>query len=55
MLYIGYLIILDCPSIKKRSVSENAIFELSRLENCMSRLCPSPFGRPPSPQNTQIG
>ena len=54
MLQIGYLIILDCQSIK-RSVSEISIFELPRLENCISRLCPGPLGSPPSPQNTQIG
>ena len=53
MLQIGYLIILDCQSIK-RSVSEISIFELPRLESCISRLCPGPLGSPPSPQNTQI-
>ena len=49
MLYIGYLIILDCQSIKKKSVSEISIFEPPRLENCISRLCPSPLGSPPPP------
>ena len=29
------------------------IFELPRLENCISRLCPRPLGSPPPP-NTQI-
>ena len=29
------------------------IFELPKLENCMSRLCPSPLGSTPPP--TQIG
>ena len=54
MLYMGYLIILDGQSIKK-SVSEISIFELLRLENCISRLCPKPLGTPPPPQHTQIG
>ena len=36
MLYIGYLIILDGQSIKKISF-EISIFELPRLENCISR------------------
>ena len=54
MLYIGYLIILDGKNIKKL-VSEISIFELPRLENRISRLCPGPLGRPSSPQNTQIG
>ena len=39
MLHIGYLIILDCQSTKK-SVSEISIFELPRLVNYISRLCP---------------
>ena len=47
MLYIGYLIILDGQNIKKKSVLEITIFELPRLENYISRLCPSPLGRPP--------
>ena len=57
MLYIGYLIILDGQSkVSKKSVSENSIFELPRLENCISRLCPRPLGSPPPPPpNTQIG
>ena len=38
MLYTGYLIILNGHSIKK-SVSEISIFELPRIENCISRLC----------------
>ena len=58
MLYIGYFIILDGQNIKKKTVLEISIFELPRLENCMSRLCPRPLGSPPSPPptpNTQIG
>ena len=43
MLYIGYLIIVNGQDIKK-SVSEISIFEVPRLENCISRLCPSPLG-----------
>ena len=46
MLYIGYLIILDGHSIKK-SVLQISISELLRLENYISRLCPSPLGNPP--------
>ena len=49
MLYIGYLIILGGPNIKKKSVSESSIFELPRLGNCTSRLCPSPLGSPSPP------
>ena len=48
MLYIGYLIILDGKS-KKKTVLEISIFELPRLENCISRLCPGPLGTPPPP------
>ena len=50
MLYIGYLIIVDGQNIKK-TVLEISIFELPRLANCISRLCPSPFGSPPPPNN----
>ena len=39
MPYIGYLIILDSKNI----------FELPRLVNCISRLCPRPLGTPPPP------
>ena len=52
MLYIGYLIILDGKNITK-SVLEISIFELPRLVNFISRLCPRPL--PPPPPNTQIG
>ena len=58
MLYIGYLIILDGKNIKK-PVLEISIFELPRLENYISRLCPGPFGTPPQHpnkvKNTQRG
>ena len=62
MLYIGYLIIVDGKNIKK-SVLKISIFELPRLENCISRLCPGPLGSPPPPppkhpnrvKNTQRG
>ena len=53
MLYIGYLMILDGQSIKKNQFRKVPFFELPRRENCMSRLCPTPLGRPP--HNTQIG
>ena len=40
--------------ISKKSVFKISIFELPRLENCMSRLCAlDPLGAPPPP--TQIG
>ena len=39
--------------VSKKSVSEFSIFEVPRLENCISRLCPTPLGRPPP--NIQIG
>ena len=47
MLYIGYLIILDCQGIKKKSVSEISFFEQPRLENYISWFCSSPVGSPP--------
>ena len=31
------------------------ILELPRLENCISRLCPSPLGSPPPPHTPQLG
>ena len=43
MLYIGYLIIVKGQNIKKKFISEISIFELPKLENCISRLCPSPL------------
>ena len=39
--------------LSKKSVSEISIFELPRVENCISRLCPSPLGS--HPPKTQIG
>ena len=55
MLHIGYLIILTGQNTKK-PVWEICIFEMQRVENCISRLCPSPLGSPPAPnKNTQIG
>ena len=47
MLYIGYSMIFVCPNMLKKSVSEISIFELPRLENCMSTLCPASLGPPP--------
>ena len=53
MLYIGYLIIW-MVKVSKKSVSEISIFELSRPENCISRLCAlDPLVTPPP--HTQIG
>ena len=52
MLYIGYLIILDGQS-NKNSVLEISIFELLRLESCMSRCPPpTPWEPPPPPPPT---
>ena len=51
MVNIGYFIILDGENIKKIRFI-NFHFELPRVENCISRLCPSPLGCPPPP-NTQ--
>ena len=51
MLYIGYSIIVNSQNIKKKSVSEFSIFELMRVKNCISRLCPSPL----LPSNNQMG
>ena len=45
MVYVGYLIIAHGQNIKK-SVLKISIVELLRVENCISRLCPSPL--PPS-------
>ena len=54
MLYVGYLIIWMVTKSKK-SVSGISIFELPRLENYISRLCPRPLGSPPAPPpDTQI-
>ena len=48
MLYVGYLIILDGQSIKKISFKVSN-FELPRLENRISKLCPCPLGSLPPP------
>ena len=53
MLYMGYLIIVNGQNIKK-SVSKNSNFKLSRVENCISTVCPIPLGTPPA-ANTPIG
>ena len=42
MLYVGYLIIMNGQNNKK-SVLKISFFELPRVENCISRLCPSPL------------
>ena len=53
MLCVGCLIIVNGQNIKKISL-ENSMIELPRVENCISRLCPSPLGTPPPPRpNTQ--
>ena len=48
MLYIGCLIILDGKNMN--FFLEVSIFELPRLKNVISRLCPGPLGTPPPPQ-----
>ena len=53
MLDLRYLIIVNGQKFKKKLVSEISIFELQRVENYTSRLCPSPLGTPPP--NTQRG
>ena len=57
MPYIGYLTIVDGQNVKKKTVSEIAIFELQRLKSYTSKLCASPLGSPPAKKNnnTQIG
>ena len=42
MLYIAWRLIL-CGHDIKIKVWENSIFELPRVENCISRLCTTPF------------
>ena len=51
MCYIGYLIVLNGYNIKK-SVLEISILELQRVDNCISRLCPSPL--PPSKHPNRV-
>ena len=46
MLYIGYLITANGQYTKQKPVLGISIFELPRLENYISRLCPSPLGTP---------
>ena len=55
MLYIRYLIIMKG---KKKSGLKISIFELSRVENCISRLWPSPLPASKHPnrvKSTSIG
>ena len=40
-------------TISKKQVLETPIFELSRVKNCISRLCTNPLGAPPPPPNQQ--
>ena len=42
MLYIPWMVILGDHNMKKK-VSETLIFELSRVKNCISRLCTGTF------------
>ena len=52
MLYIGLLIILDGQNMKK-TVSEICIFEVLRLESCISRFCHRPLRAiPPASKNS---
>ena len=51
MFYIRHLIILYGQNINK-PVLEVSIFQPPRLENCISKLCPTPLGSPPAPAPT---
>ena len=52
MVYVGYLIIMNSQNIKKKTVLKISIFELPRVENCNSRLCPAPL--PPSKHPNRV-
>ena len=42
--------------MSKKKVLKTSIFELSRVKNCISRLCTNPLGDPPPRvAHTQIG
>ena len=53
MLSIRYLIFVNGYN-EKNITFEISIFDLYRVENYISRLCPGPLGTPP-PKNTQKG
>ena len=36
-------------TVSKKQVSKTVIFELSKVKNCISRLCTNPLGDPPPP------
>ena len=42
MLCLEHLVTMKCQNIKNSGL-KISIFELPRVENCMSRLCPSPL------------
>ena len=52
MLYVGYLIVMNGQNIKKIGFENFENFELLRVENCISRLCPSPL--PPSKHPNRV-
>ena len=43
MLYILWMVILGGHNIKKKNFRKTSIFELSKVKNCGSKLCTSPF------------
>ena len=63
MLYIPWMVILSEYGVKHalhtldgqvitvptKQVWKTSIFELLRVENCISRLCTNPLGDPPPP------
>ena len=53
MLYIPWIAILGDHNIKKISF-ETSIFELPRVQNCISRLCTNLLGAPPPPPPTDL-
>ena len=47
MVYIPWMVILGGHNIKKNQVLKTAIFELSGVKSCISKLCTNPLGAPP--------
>ena len=48
MLHIPYMVILGDQGIIKQ-LFKTSNFNLSRVKNCISRLCTNPLGAPPPP------
>ena len=49
MLYIGYLIILDCQSIKKKQFQKFPILSRRGRKIAQAGCAPAPLGAPPPP------